>query len=350
MTQQVRLWEVSPDQQLAEITSDQIPLEERLEDWLESDISVLDHKLLVIGRQVSTDFGGVIDLLCLDISGNTVVIELKRGQTPREVTAQALDYASWVKDLSYDRITEIADGYFGQSDSLADAFPEKFDQELPDALNLSHRSLIVAEAMDASTDRIVRYLSGMNVPINVATVQHFMDKDGRELLAQVYLIEPEVSEVKALSTSKRTSQRSLASIRAMADANGIGDLYRQMEEGVSRSLSSQPYNDSVGYASRLDGGGTRTVMYIYTFRDAEIGGLKFEINVNRLQSYLGIDLEELRRLLPETNRETRVLRGIPSEERGNAHGLEGGFQTIEEVDRFLNGLKAAKARQGQAGE
>lgn len=261
-----------------------------------------------------------------------------------------MDYVSWVKDLSSDQIKDIATDYPKIEGSLEDAFEAQFGERLPDTLNLSHRSLIVAEAMDASTDRIVRYLSGMNVPINVATVQHFMDKDGRELLAQVYLIEPEVSEVKALSTSKRTSQRSLASLRAMADANGIGDLYRQMEEGVSRSLSSQPYNDSVGYASRLDGGGTRTVMYIYTFRDAEIGGLKFEINVNRLQSYLGIDWEELRRLLPETNRETRVLRGIPSEERGNAHGLEGGFQTIEEVDRFLNGLRAANLRREQAEE
>ena len=90
MTQQVRLWEVSPDQQLAEITSDQIPLEERLEDWLESDISVLDHKLLGIGWQVRTDFGGEIDLLCLDRSGDTVVVELKKSQTPREVNCPSV--------------------------------------------------------------------------------------------------------------------------------------------------------------------------------------------------------------------------------------------------------------------
>ena len=95
--QQIRLWEITPDQRLVEIAVNPISLEERLEEWLESDISALDPNLLVIGRQVNTDFGGTIDLLCLDSAGDTVVIELKKGKTPREVTAQALDYASWVR-------------------------------------------------------------------------------------------------------------------------------------------------------------------------------------------------------------------------------------------------------------
>ena len=113
----------------------------------------------MIGRQVRTDFGGMIDLLCLDNAGDTVVVELKKGRTPREVAAQALDYASWVTDLSGERLAEIADEHFRESDSLDAAFQKQFEKPLPDELNLDHRSLIVAEAMDASTERIVRYLS-----------------------------------------------------------------------------------------------------------------------------------------------------------------------------------------------
>ena len=73
----------------------------------------------------------------------------------------------------------------------------------------------------------MRYLSDMNVPVNVATVQHFRDKDGREILAQVYLIEPEVAEAKSQSTSKRTPRKTLAELQTLADDNGIGDLYRR---------------------------------------------------------------------------------------------------------------------------
>ena len=100
--QLVRLWEVSSEKQLLEIPHNEISLEGDLENWLENDVSILDPDLLVIGRQVPTAFGGRIDLLCLDSNGDTVVVEIKKGQTPREVTAQALDYASWVKDLGRD--------------------------------------------------------------------------------------------------------------------------------------------------------------------------------------------------------------------------------------------------------
>ena len=112
MTQQtIRLWEMASNQALSEVTSTEIPLEGRLEDWLESDISMLAPDLLVIGRQVRTAFGGLIDLLCIDKVGDAVAIELKKGRTPREVTAQTLDYASWVKDLSPDELAKIAEDY-----------------------------------------------------------------------------------------------------------------------------------------------------------------------------------------------------------------------------------------------
>ena len=87
-------------------------------DWLADDISVLDPNLLVIGRQVRTSFGGAVDLLCMDGDGNLVVVELKRGRTPRDVTSQALEYSSWVKDLDFDEVTRIADSYLGGSGSL----------------------------------------------------------------------------------------------------------------------------------------------------------------------------------------------------------------------------------------
>ena len=226
--QQVRLWEVVSDRELREIPSNQINLEERLEDWLATDISVLDPNLLVIGRQVRTDFGGTIDLLCLDSAGDTVVVELKKGRTPREVAAQALDYASWVRDLSHEQITTIADDYLRSSDSLASAFEERFEKPLPNELNLGHRSLIVAESMDSSTERIVRYLSSMNVPINIATIQHFKDNADRSILAQVYLIEPEEAEAKSQSTSRRATSQTVSGLQALADANGIGELYAHM--------------------------------------------------------------------------------------------------------------------------
>ena len=45
--------------------------------------------------------GGRIDLLAIAPDASLVLIDLKRDRTPREVVAQALDYASWVEQLCF---------------------------------------------------------------------------------------------------------------------------------------------------------------------------------------------------------------------------------------------------------
>ncbi len=347
--QKIRLWEITPDQELVEMTSNRIPLEEHLEDWIESDISVLDRNLLVIGRQVGTPSGGIIDLLCLDRWGDTVVLELKRGKTPREVTAQVLDYASWVNDLSKDELLTIANPYLKSKGlpSLEEAFSEGFETPLPDVLNDNHRSLIVAEEIDAITTRIVRYLSDKGVPINAATVQHFTDSDGKKLLAQVYLIEPEEAEAKAQSKSRRTSRNTLAELEAMADENGIGKMYQQVRDGVQGILLGRPYSKRVWYAKRLNDGRQRTVLIIPAVPDEEGSGLAFIAHATRFKSYLDVDLEELEAWLPQSIRthSVRDWSGSSPDERQNALGLTGSFQNADEVDKFLNGLRSSRNRE-----
>ena len=340
MTQQIRLWEITTDETLTEITSSEIPLEQKLEDWLESEISMLDSNLLVIGRQVQTDFGGIIDLLCIDNSGDLVVVELKKGRTPRDVTAQALDYASWVRDLSSQRVTEIADEYMGNQGPLDDAFQKKFDQELPETLNASHRSLIVAEKLDTSTERIIRYLSELNVPINVLTVQQFQDAAGRRMLAQVYLVEPEVATQRSRSQSKRTSYRTVNELQNIANANGIGELYGRVRSGVRGILSAQAYSETVGYSARREDGSRRVVMFIGALA-SQNGGLGFTIHATRFESILGFEIDDLKSVLPDECWNTRVSHwvGASKDERQNAQGFSGVFRTHQEVDKFTNLLR-----------
>ena len=55
--------------------------EEELEDIIADNISLLSDDWLIVGRQVRTRYGGEIDLLCIDIGGNPIVIELKKNKT-----------------------------------------------------------------------------------------------------------------------------------------------------------------------------------------------------------------------------------------------------------------------------
>src|SRR5262245_44450506 len=104
---QMNLWQVK-NNSLNEVNKTKLEAENRLEEWLAKDISLLGLELLVIGRQVSTINRGRIDLLAVDRHCDLFIVELKRDKTPRDIIAQVLDYASWVKDLDYDQVNGIA--------------------------------------------------------------------------------------------------------------------------------------------------------------------------------------------------------------------------------------------------
>ena len=51
MPQEIRLWKVK-DEVLVEVPNSKLSFEERLEEWLETGISIISNDLLVIDRQV----------------------------------------------------------------------------------------------------------------------------------------------------------------------------------------------------------------------------------------------------------------------------------------------------------
>jgi hypothetical protein len=188
MSLHMELWQVNGNQ-LQRIKKSRLDNETRLEDWIAADVSILGLDLLIIGRQVSTDFRGRIDLLAIDAEGNLVVLELKRDRTPRDVVAQTLDYANWVKDLTYQDILAIAEKYLGES--LLVRFRKQFDEPLPENLNLTHSMIIVASELDAISERIVQYLATEhNVNINVIFFSFFRT-DTKELVGRAWLMDPE---------------------------------------------------------------------------------------------------------------------------------------------------------------
>ena len=342
MPQKIRMWEVTTENSLNEISSSQINLEERLEDWLESDISMLAPDLLVIGRQVQTAFGGQVDLLCLNSNGDTVVVELKKGRTPREVTAQALDYASWVRNLFFDEITDIAERYSKLGGSLPEAFWERFEESLPDTLNQNHHTLIVAEAMDDSTERIVRYLADLNVPINVATVQHFKAQDGREMLAQVFLVESE--QATGTGRTKRKPPPTLEQMHEIAIQNGVGALYDKLSECMTNALKKgDSTSTGVSFKSTFGSGKARVVFRLLPPESSKDKGLKFQLYAKRVAMVFELNDETIAELLPKERWDWIYWAGAPEDERDLWSGYEGYFQTIEEIDRFLNPLFSSKA-------
>src|SRR5687767_6978238 len=140
------LWRVGPKPiPLPEVS---LGKEALLEQMICEDLSILSDRWLLIGRQIRTAHGGVIDLLALNADAQLVLIELKRDQTPREVVAQAIDYASWAQELASEEIAEIYQ-IFSAGGSLDDAFERRFRITLDeDQLNGSHQIVVVASTLD----------------------------------------------------------------------------------------------------------------------------------------------------------------------------------------------------------
>ncbi len=89
------VWKVG-EQPTALLTS-RLANEQQLEEMIIHAPQILSSEWMLIGRQEPTGCGGRIDLLAIAPEASLALIELKRDRTPREIVAQALDYASWVE-------------------------------------------------------------------------------------------------------------------------------------------------------------------------------------------------------------------------------------------------------------
>ena len=152
-----------------ELQSAQLTSEKELEDFLADHIELLDADWLLIGRQVRTVAGKFVDLLCMDHDGDLVVVELKKDMTPREVTAQAIDYASCMADLTLEELAEQYLQFSGGQVTLNEAYEKKYGAPLDEEnVNKNVKMVIVAAKMDDSTERIIRYLRDkFEVDINI---------------------------------------------------------------------------------------------------------------------------------------------------------------------------------------
>ncbi|MEO7658468.1 MAG: hypothetical protein ABIV48_02540 [Pyrinomonadaceae bacterium] len=205
------------------VNSSVIDSEKMLEDALTKDLSILSPQLMLVGRQVATSYGKFIDMLAMDVFGNLSIIELKKDRTSREVVAQLIDYASWVRSLSREDIAAIYAEKNGKK--LEEGFDDAFGPSLPEEINQNHELIVVASELDPSTERIIKYLTdNFGVPINAVFFRFFRDEE-RDYLTRTWLIAPEEAE-RIASKSK---------VKKGSEAWNGRDFYVSLGEGEYRN-------------------------------------------------------------------------------------------------------------------
>ena len=121
--------------------------ESHLEEWIYRNPCLISDDLFIIGRQVVIEGSKRIDLLAIDKSGRTVIIEVKRGTACRDLVGQIHEYIYSVKkwtEQELERRTSRAPR------SLAKEFRERFGCEPPDQFNTQQLGIVVVEDIDAT--------------------------------------------------------------------------------------------------------------------------------------------------------------------------------------------------------
>jgi len=230
------IWQVAA--QPKPLAEGSLVTEKLLEDMIVAAPRLLSDEWMLIGRQADTGFGGRADLLAIAPDGSLVLIELKRDRTPREVVAQALDYAGWVEKLGAEEIDKIYRS-FAPGRSLSDDFHQRFGFPLEEeSLNQSHQIVVVASSLDVSTERIISYLDKHGVSINVLFFQVFMH-DSEQLISRAWLLDPVETQVSAAAKAPEGPSEPWN-----------GEFYVSFGDGTGRSWA-----DALKYGFISAGGG-----------------------------------------------------------------------------------------------
>lgn len=265
---EVGVWRLTDDP--SPVVFSMIENEQRLEEVLTAKISMLSPDLLLIGRQVHTDYGKFIDLLAMDQEGNLTVIELKRGRTPRDVVAQLLDYATWVQSLSHDQITDIYESYAKKEFEVG--FADRFGGNPPEKLNLNHNLLVVSTELDPCSERVISYLSeNYSVPINAVFFRYFKDC-GNEYITRSWLVEPSAAD-------PTPSPRNAGRVGVTEKWNGQ-DYYASYGTDASRT-----WEDARKYGFISAGGGKWYTQTLYNLAP----GNRIFVNIPKT-GYVGVGL------------------------------------------------------------
>jgi hypothetical protein len=182
------LWKVNAKPE--HLVESSLAKEQLLEEMIVAAPKLLSDEWMLIGRQEDTGYGGRIDLLAIAPDGSLVLVELKRDRTPRDVVAQALDYAAWVEKLKPEEISAIYRRFKKSEANLAADFQNRFGVPLDEeSINETHQIIIVAASLSESSERIVSYLNERDIPINVLCFQVFSN-GAEQIISRSWLLDP----------------------------------------------------------------------------------------------------------------------------------------------------------------
>ncbi|MBO7432654.1 MAG: DUF4268 domain-containing protein [Salinivirgaceae bacterium] len=147
-----------------------------LQEWIAKEPSSLGEDLLIIQKEFDgfADTRERLDLLALDKKGNLVIIENKLDDSGKDVTWQAIKYASYCSTLSKQQVIEIFQKYLGNQAQATEVISDFFDGKEIDDIEInkgnSQRIILVAANFHKEVTSSVLWLQNFKLLIKCVKV------------------------------------------------------------------------------------------------------------------------------------------------------------------------------------
>jgi hypothetical protein len=174
---------------------------DHLQEWIAKNPEVLGEDLLIIQKEFSgfNDTNERLDLLALDKEGNLVIIENKLDDSGRDVTWQALKYASYCSTLTSKQIINLFQDFLNKNQQEENAeetiiaFLEQTEEEL--YLNSGDQRIIfVANHYRKEVTSTVLWLLSHNIQVQCFRATPFSQNDDVFLQIEQIIPLPETEE------------------------------------------------------------------------------------------------------------------------------------------------------------
>lgn len=182
---------------LKQKTFNELNFKERdhLQEWIAKNPLCLGEELLIIQKEFSGFYetNERLDLLAIDKLGNLVVIENKLDDSGKDVTWQAVKYASYCSSLNKQDIIQIYQQYLGSSGSAVEKISEFFENKDISEILLnpgfnSQRIILVAANFRKEVTSTVLWLMNFKIRLQCFKVTPF--ELGEQLFLNIEQILP----------------------------------------------------------------------------------------------------------------------------------------------------------------
>ncbi len=207
---------------------------DHLQEWIAKNPSSLGEELLIIQKEYAgfDKTNERLDLLALDKEGALVIIENKLDDSGKDVTWQAIKYASYCSGFSKESIVKIYQKYLDDIDPGVNAekkireFLEKKDDEINEELELNkvltQRIILVAAKFRPEVTSTVLWLLNFNVQLKCYRATPYSMKD--EIFLKIEQVIPTPADEEFIM---KATEKNLDNIKSKIKSKKDKEIYKE---------------------------------------------------------------------------------------------------------------------------